>query len=132
MNGRIQQVEKTYTVQVPKTVFEEVAYTVLVPVVHQFKTPAAESSGKPRVELLQSFRNGLEGQVDPEAGRIPHSLQYTSDGLRLLVGNDRGVSSIHPFYFFELLEHRGEGSRDAASAMLSNKFTSPRDRGSNG
>ncbi len=49
----VQQVTESYTVQVPKTVFEEVAYTVLVPVVHQFKTPAAESSGKPRVELLQ-------------------------------------------------------------------------------
>ncbi len=87
--------------------------TVLVPVVHQFKAPAAESSGKPRVELLRVSEMASKAKWIPKRPHS-HSLQYTADGLRLLVGTDRGVSSIHPFYFFELLEHRGEGSRDAS------------------
>ncbi len=117
-----EQRTQDYTISVPYTESVEQAYTVLVPYAEQVKT--SESPYLPRVIQLSATDARLLNSWMPEGKRVPVGTSYATDGKRLFVTTENGISVLEPKSMLELVELRGSTyERHSVSAAFSNGLT---------
>lgn len=95
-----------YTVNVPITVSEEVAYTITIP---SLVRDAAATDKPTSVVQLATPDLKLLGRWTPEGERMPVGTSFNQDGSRIFVATSAGVSVLESKSMIELVDIREKG-----------------------